>query len=409
MNTIYTIKDFLTSGYTIQWYILITLILLLTMTIKGALYMVKNRPISLQYSLKFSVLSFFLFAFITWLILPTPVLTHPKLPLFDPVDISQESPLLVRFDRPINPSVLFEINPPVAGAWKITHSWPGLIPSNAAIFTPSSPVTPGTEYSVAIDSFSPLQPDERILFVFKTSESEVKTPGEAPDAEKHAEVSVNLEANTNEDGQKTETIDTDNTEAETEFRLQVPLIHQQYTFGCFSAAARMTLAYYGVTGIGEVEFIDMVGKDNTERNFVSNIWGNPNAAVVGTIDGSGPGGYGTHWDPVARVLNQYRPTEVKRHTTVPEILSEVSKGYPVMVWWVNGVWPARDVSWNLPDGSKVYTVNGMHVEVVTGWKGPMDNPTTIYTNDPWRGYRAYTRGQFDQLWKWFDNTAVIVR
>ncbi|MBI4136580.1 C39 family peptidase [Candidatus Roizmanbacteria bacterium] len=404
MNTIYAIKDFVTSGYAIQWYMLIFLTLLIAMTIKGALYMLKNRPISLRYSLKFSILSMFLFGSIAWLLLPTPVLTYPNLPLFDPLDISPSSPLSVRFDRPINPSVSYEINPPVEGTWRLTHSFPGLIPSNTLAFTPSSPLMPGTEYSVVIDNFAPLTPDERILFIFKTS-------GEAPETESPPEESppALISLKTSEDLPEENAEETGLHSPNTEVKLTVPLIHQQNTFGCYSAAARMALAYYDITGIGEVEFVDMVGKDTTERNFATNTWGNPNQAVVGTIDGSGPGGYGVHWDPVARVLNQHRPTEVKRNITVPQMLAEVSQGYPVLVWWVNGVWPAKDVSWNLPDGSKVYTVNGMHVEVVTGWKGPIDNPTTIYTNDPWRGYRAYTPGQFEQLWKWFDNTAVVVR
>ena len=80
-----------------------------------------------------------------------------------------------------------------------------------------------------------------------------------------------------------------------------------------------------------------------------------------------------------------------------------------MVWWVNGVWPAKDVSWNLPSGEKVYTVNGMHVEVVKGWIGSQNNPAYILTNDPWRGERRYTPQAFYDLWRWFGNTAVIVR
>lgn len=170
----------------------------------------------------------------------------------------------------------------------------------------------------------------------------------------------------------------------------------------------MALGYKGVTGIGEVGFMEEIGYQNVNRNFTTNTWGNPNEGVVGTYDGSGPGGYGAHWDPVANAMSKYRKTEVKRHWNIPDMLDVVRQGNPVMVWWVNGVWPAKDISWNLPNGERVYTVNGMHVEVVKGWVGDVQDPEAILTNDPWRGNRRYTQSQFLNLWKWFDNTAVVV-
>lgn len=190
------------------------------------------------------------------------------------------------------------------------------------------------------------------------------------------------------------------------FRLAVPLHKQSYSFTCYSAAAQMALGYRGVS-IDERGFLDEIGFVDTPRSFATNSWGNPNKGIVGTYDGSGAGGYGAHWDPVAKAIQAYRPTEVKRQWNVSELLQTVADGNPVMVWWVNGVWPAKDVSWNSPDG-KVYTVNGMHVEVVVGYEGLITNPTAIYTNDPWRGRRTYTQKGFENLWRWFNNTAVIV-
>jgi uncharacterized protein YvpB len=190
------------------------------------------------------------------------------------------------------------------------------------------------------------------------------------------------------------------------FRLAVPLHKQNYTFTCYSAASRMALGYRGVA-IDERGFLDEIGFVDTPRSFATNSWGNPNKGIVGTFDGSGVGGYGAHWEPVANAIRAYRPTEIKRQWNVKDLLQTVANGNPVMVWWVNGVWPAKDVSWNSPDG-KVYTVNGMHVEVVVGFEGLITNPTAIYTNDPWRGRRTYTQKGFENLWRWFNNTAVIV-
>jgi len=191
------------------------------------------------------------------------------------------------------------------------------------------------------------------------------------------------------------------------FELKVPLAKQHYTFTCYSAASQMALGFYGIA-IDEVGFLNEIGFDTTGRSYARNVWGNPNVGIVGTYDGSGSGGYGVHVDPVAKAIGKYRPVEVKHNWTIPELLAQVQKGHPVMVWWVNGVWPARDVSWYLPSGEKVYAVNGLHVEVVTGFTGDPDNPSVILTNDPWRGKRQYSPQTFSDLWRWFSNTALIV-
>ncbi len=192
------------------------------------------------------------------------------------------------------------------------------------------------------------------------------------------------------------------------FVLDVPLYKQHHSFTCFSIAAKMALGYRGITGIDEIGFMNEIGYDSTPRNFTTNSWGDPNLGVVGTYNGSGPGGYGAHWGPVSNALSKYRNVEVKRNWNIKSLLETVRQGNPVMVWWVNGVWPAKDVSWFAPSGEKVYTVNGMHVEVIKGWVGDQQNPDYILTNDPWRGNRRYTQSQFLNLWKWFSNTGVIV-
>lgn len=192
------------------------------------------------------------------------------------------------------------------------------------------------------------------------------------------------------------------------FTLPLTNFKQHYSFTCFSIAAKIALDYRGVKGISEIGFFDEIGYDQTPRNFTTNIWGDPNRGVVGTYNGSGPGGYGTHWEPVAKAISKYRAVDIKQGWNIPDLLREVEKGNPVIVWWVNGVWPTKDVSWNTPDGRRIYTVNGMHTEVVKGFVGDLKNPEKIITADPWRGERHYSKESFLALWKWFNNTAVIV-
>lgn len=193
------------------------------------------------------------------------------------------------------------------------------------------------------------------------------------------------------------------------YMLNLPYYKQTYAFTCFSVTSQMVLAYRGITSIDQVGFMEEIGYDTTPRNYSANTWGDPNQGVVGSIDGSGSGGYGTHWGPVAKALSKYVEVEIKRDWNISELLSEVNHNNPVMVWWINGVWPAKNVSWNTPSGELVYTVNGMHVEVVKGYIGTINDPQYILTSDPWRGERRYTPESFNNLWKWFNNTAIVVK
>lgn len=285
-------------------------------------------------------------------------------PLEQAGDVSRDTVIQLRFNQPVEEDEVesrFSISPRVSGAF----SWQ----EDTMTFAPEEPLSYDTVYTVALERGIPSSYSHGVSSVW--------------------EYAFTTESN--------------------EFMLDIPQHHQNYGFTCFSAAASMALAYYGVSGIDELGFMESIGYEDTPRNFVTNTWGDPNKGVVGSHDGSGSGGYGAHWGPVSDAIAAYRPTEVKRNWNISELLSTVRDGTPVLVWWVNGVWPARDVSWFTSSGEKVYTVNGMHVEVVKGFIGDEENPDYIVTNDPWRGERRYTPAQFASLWRWFDETAVIVR
>lgn len=385
----------------LQWYALVSGISLLAFLVRIT---IRKKIVGFE---KFVVLfiSFVLIGTSAGIVLPNPQLLTPALPLFDPIAISEKEPLTLIFDRPISKKMRATIVPDIQGEWKLTTTGFAL-PFNTLSFIPKEELTPDTEYLIEITDIAPLTSirlfgSDRILFAFKTRETynlqpitHNVSPSLPPSALLPSEVTA----------AEPTTIPTPTPQS---FILNVPQYKQHYTFTCFSIAAKMALGYRGVE-VDEIGFLHEIGFDQTPRNQLANIWGDPNKLVVGTYNGSGDGGYGVHWDPVATTINKYRKTEVKHNWDIPGLLKTVQDGNPVMVWWVNGVWPAKDVSWNLPDGQKVYTVNGMHVEVVVGWKGNRDNPDYILTNDPWRGRRQYKPEQFLKLWKWFGNTGVIV-
>ena len=285
----------------------------------------------------------------------------------DPADHSPAVPvdqtISLTFDQPVDPDsapAKFTLTPPAAGTFSYQD--------NILVFTPDSPLAHQTRYTLSLDpgivSIHGLDSQDRFSVSFTT------TPQR--------------------------------------FVLDLPYRKQQFAFTCYSTAAQMALAYRGIM-VDQVGFLNDIGWDNTPRNFNTNTWGDPNQGVVGSIDGSGSGGYGAHWGPVAQAMQKYTPVEVKTNWDIPGLIQEINRGNPVIIWWVNGVWPAKDVSWNTPSGQRVYTVNGMHTEVVKGYIGAPDDPAYIITADPWRGERRYTPASFNHLWRWFNYTAIVVK
>ncbi|MBU0708919.1 Ig-like domain-containing protein [Patescibacteria group bacterium] len=189
-------------------------------------------------------------------------------------------------------------------------------------------------------------------------------------------------------------------------KLRVPLLHQEHSHTCNITAARMALAFRG-TWLTEQQVLQKVGFDNTPYQPGIGIWGDPNEHYVGSINGQ-PKGYGVHWGPVARVIREYREVEVYRNWNLPGLLGKVEQGNPVILWWQNGWNDPDPISWHTPDGALIQGVEGMHSEVVIGFVGNKDNPDEIILNDPWRGERHYTQSHFLNLWKYYNNTGVVV-
>lgn len=195
------------------------------------------------------------------------------------------------------------------------------------------------------------------------------------------------------------------------FTLNVPLYRQTHAFTCNITATAMALSYKGAAS-SEMGVYGGIAKDPTaceKSGDTITYWGNPNSGYVGNIDGGGScGGYGVHWGPVsAYISSRGVSNSVRRGWNVAALAQEVEKGNPSIVWWQNGWASAYWKYWDSP-GGRVSALNGMHSEVVVGFIGPSSNPSHIITNDPWRGRRTLTTGQFNALWGWFGNTAVVL-
>lgn len=169
------------------------------------------------------------------------------------------------------------------------------------------------------------------------------------------------------------------------FALNIPLYLQAPGFTCNLVATKMVLQYRGIS-------VDI----ETIKNTIG-VGDDPNTSWVNN--------YGTHWGPISRYINQYRPTAAKTGWTLHEILIEVQNGNPVILFWYNR-YSQPPGAFTLPSGATGYM--GMHSEVVRGFVGTPDNPSAILTNDPWRGQLSYSPQLFINTWAYINNAAVVV-
>jgi uncharacterized protein YvpB len=166
----------------------------------------------------------------------------------------------------------------------------------------------------------------------------------------------------------------------------------------------MVLAWKGIYA-DAVGLISEIGYNETRSG---DSWtGNPYTEYIGTYNGSW--GYGTYWPTIKNVLANrgVGSAEVLGWDTA-SLAKTVEQGHPVIVWRYNGVGGGQDISWTASDGTYVNAFNGMHGSIVTGFRGPSDNPTAIYIHDPWLGRLWLDRGTFDAYWSYSGRMALIV-
>jgi uncharacterized protein YvpB len=199
--------------------------------------------------------------------------------------------------------------------------------------------------------------------------------------------------------------------------LNVPSYKQAHMYSCMISAARSALAYRGIS-VSEATIINKVGYDTTPWsgtwNETGSTWGDPDTGIVGDLDGKANNigwGYGSYWGPISSAIGSLgRSNEIKSGMSASSLAAEIAAGNPVVVWWVNGVWPSYELFW-YKDGKKIRAVNGMHVVVVKGFSGTVENPTSFSVTDSGYGYpgKTFDTATFLAKWGWFENTGIVVR
>ncbi len=188
-------------------------------------------------------------------------------------------------------------------------------------------------------------------------------------------------------------------------KLNVPVHLQEHALSCEVASLKMALGYRGIN-VSENELLAKIGVDPTPHQ--GNVWGNPNQAFVGNVDGRQmTTGYGVYWGPIARVARAYRDASDFQGWSIGQLTSELKKGNPVIIWTYSK--SGAPTNWFTPSGEKIYAVAGEHTVTVVGFTGSADNPTQIIVNDSLIGQVYWGRVLFDKKWSVFGNSGVVVR
>lgn len=178
-------------------------------------------------------------------------------------------------------------------------------------------------------------------------------------------------------------------------KLNVPFYRQMYAQSCEAASLRMALAYRGVHD-SDWNILQRFGYFPRPRDKEKNEWDDPNLQFVGDVNGNqGAGtGWGVYAGPVARAASQYgRSTSLAYGANANFVAQQIYNGNPVIAW---GVWRigAKIDSWKTPLGQIISGPMPMHVRLIVGVRGELNDPLGFYVNDPILGQLYWTKTQF---------------
>ncbi len=189
-------------------------------------------------------------------------------------------------------------------------------------------------------------------------------------------------------------------------KLNVPFHGQEHALSCEIASLQMALNYYKID-ITENELLKNLPFDTREPKAKDNIWGDPDLGFVGDIDGRLPfTGYGVYEKPINELAQKYKESKILKNGSLDDLLAEINKGRPIIVWGT--VSSGKDISWKTKDGKIVKAILGEHARLLVGFKGLVENPSTIILLDPIYGQIQMSKKKFLADWSLLDNKAVVV-
>lgn len=173
-----------------------------------------------------------------------------------------------------------------------------------------------------------------------------------------------------------------------DIKLKVPYYKQPYPNSCEATSLRMALAHKGIKK-NEIQILTKFTYNPTFKDWINNIWDDPQKQFVGYVDVAGRpnGGYGVYGLPVSKAIESFGKTAVYATGTAitAQFLAEaIDAKNPVLVWGYTSL-TEPVYTWTTRDGVVVTAVRGEHVRVVVGYKGTLEKPVGFYVHDPFTG------------------------
>lgn len=187
-------------------------------------------------------------------------------------------------------------------------------------------------------------------------------------------------------------------------QLSVMPHHQEHSLSCEIATLKMALSVYGID-IAESEILEYLPFDATPKN--KNIWGDPNKGFVGNIDGKSiTSGYGVYWEPLAKIGDRWRQTEILYNAEIKDLVMHLNSGHPIILWGYIG--SGKKISWLTPENKEIQAIKGEHTRLLIGYMGEPQNPDKFILIDPIYGYLTWNRNTFIKQWDSFGRVALII-
>lgn len=204
-------------------------------------------------------------------------------------------------------------------------------------------------------------------------------------------ISINVFANTKN---LATTTNTNTSKIYKDIKLKIPAYKQQYANSCEASTLRMALNYKNIKLTNDVELLFKFVYNPTYKDWVNNIWDDPQKQYVGFVDIAGKplGGYGVYGLPVVRAIESYGlKAEYATGTAITSsfLAQAVDNKNPVIVWGYSS-YTEPPYTWKTKEGVEVKAFRGEHVRLIVGFKGTVENPQGFYINDSLKGkYTEY--------------------
>jgi len=195
---------------------------------------------------------------------------------------------------------------------------------------------------------------------------------------------------------------------EYDFYLPVDGYIQKHNLSCECASVSDALAYMGIT-YTEDHCLEVLP---VYKGFMQNdVWGDPNQEFVGDVNGhqSDRTGYGVFPNPLYQILKMDNITSYAIYKgNITDLTKSLVNNKPVVIWIPVSFERCTDISWFTPVGNKVQTCINEHAVVLVGFKGQINQPSTMRVMDVHVGItREVDWETFKKAWEYMDRMALL--